>query len=169
MVSVLKERGLSNRLGASGYVVKPATSRDVYTRVIELLGSSAGYAPRVVVATRNELLRQELVSMLKRDAVRVEAAADVDGAVAAVASEIPGLLVVDLALGEGGLWRRLREELAVSAIPAIVLAEGAEGGVIPAEIEVLDRLQRPLDFKSLAAEIERLLGRNDSEGPQEGA
>jgi signal transduction histidine kinase/DNA-binding response OmpR family regulator len=168
MVSVLKERGLSNRLGASGYLLKPATPREVYARIIELLGSSAGYAPRVVVATRDVALREELVSRLGRDGIRVEAAADVDGAVAAVGAEIPGLLVVDLALGEGGLWRRLREELAVSTIPAIVLADGEEGSVIPAEIEVLERLRRPLDFQGLATEIEKLVGRAHRDSSREG-
>lgn len=169
MVSVLKERGLSDRLGASGYLLKPATSREVYTRIIDLLGSSAGYAPRVVVATRDEALREDLVARLVRDGIRVESAADVDGAVAAVAIEIPGLLVVDLALGEGGLWRRLREELAVRSIPAIVLADGEEVGVIPEEIEVLERLRRPLDFQGLAAEIEKLVARNGREKGDQGA
>jgi signal transduction histidine kinase/DNA-binding response OmpR family regulator len=162
MVSVLKERGLSNRLGASGYLIKPATARDVYSRIIELLGSSAGYAPRVVVATRDAALREELAGHLGRDAIRVATAADVEQAMAAIAEEIPGLLVVDLALGEGGLWKRIRAEVAVSSIPAIVLAASEEGDVIPEEIEVLERLQRPLDFQGLALEIERLLGRREA-------
>lgn len=159
MISVLKERGLSDRLGASGYVLKPATPREVYVRVLDLLGSSAGYAPRVLVATRDDLLRRELVERLGRDGIRVAAAANVDEAIAAVLAEIPGLLVVDLGLGEAGLWQRLRAETGVRALPAVVLAEGDESGVIPAEIEVIERLRRPLDFPGLASEIERLLSR----------
>jgi signal transduction histidine kinase/DNA-binding response OmpR family regulator len=162
MISVLKERGLSDRLGASGYLLKPATPREVYVRVLDLLGSSAGYAPRVLVATRDDQLRRELVDRLGRDGIRVAAAANVDEAIAAVVAEIPGLLVVDLSLGEAGLWQRLREETGVRALPAVVLAEGDESGVIPAEIEVIERLRRPLDFPGLASEIERLLARAPS-------
>src|SRR5690606_21174164 len=118
--------------------------------------------PRVVVATRDAALREELAGHLGRDAIRVATAADVEQAMAAIAEEIPGLLVVDLALGEGGLWKRIRAEVAVSSIPAIVLAASEEGDVIPEEIEVLERLQRPLDFQGLALEIERLLGRREA-------
>lgn len=168
MISVLKERGLSNRLGASGYLLKPASPREVYGRVLELLGSAAGFAPLVLVATRDEGLRRDLVSRLERDGVRATAAADVDGALAAVAREIPGLIVVDYALGEAGLWRRLREEAKVTSVPTIVLVDGDEASLIPAEVEVVDQLRRPLDFSGLAEEIERLIAGSSELATEEG-
>jgi CheY-like chemotaxis protein len=160
VVSVRKEREMGLRLGASGYLVKPAAPARVKELILHILGAPAG-APEVLVVDDADQLRRQLVDRLKADGLRASAAATGSEALEIIADRPPALVLLDLAMPGLDGWevlRRLRADPLTADLPVIVLS--SHGDAFPPvaqELKVVDLIGKPFDVGSLIEEIERTL------------
>ena len=171
VVSIRKEKALGLRLGASGYLTKPVDPGRVRAAIDEILGGHASMSPSVLVVEDQEPTRRLIVQRLQAAGMRTCEAADGEGALRAIATEKPALVLLDLGLPGVDGWevlRRLRHDPDTAELPVIVLT----GSDLPSaraagrDLGIVDVVGKPFDLGSLLEEIEQAVG--VPPGPQGG-
>lgn len=132
-------------------------------------------APRTILVVEDEQdIRDILQFNLEKEGFQVRTAADGGLAVAAVRSELPDLVLLDLMLpGLDGLevCRRLKRDPATSAVPIImVTARGEERDVVAGlELGAEDYIAKPFAIKVLIARVRAALRRRREPPAGQGA
>ncbi len=115
------ERGTATTLGASDFVAKPFTADQLRDTVSRLLPRERG---SVLVVDDDETLRRLVVETLARDGRELREAADGLEALAMIASRLPDVLVLDLAmprLDGFGVLEHLLERPETRRLPVVIL------------------------------------------------
>jgi signal transduction histidine kinase/DNA-binding response OmpR family regulator len=121
MLTMIDNKSMGFALGASEYLTKPVNRE-------RLVGVLKKYSPRegktVLVVEDDEATREIMQSHLERDGWRVRTAANGRLALEAVASELPGLILLDLMMPEMDGFQFLdefRRSPAGRSVPVVVL------------------------------------------------
>ncbi len=118
---------------------------------------------RILLVEDNEMNREMLTRRLERNGFSVCCACDGPTSVNMAASELPDLILMDVALGEMDGWeatQRIKANPATSAIPIIALTAHALASDRDKSVEV-----GCSDFDTKPVDLQRLLGKMRSHLP----
>ena len=118
--------------------------------------------PKILIVEDNEMNRDMLVRRLQRHGFEICTAVDGAGGIAAAESEMPDLILMDVALGEMDGWEattRIKANPATAHIPVITLTAHALSSDHRKSLEVgcVDFDTKPVDMPRLLGKINRAL------------
>ena len=171
MLSLVDERGLSNKLGADDYLLKPVDWEKL-SDLVKMRIRKQKQGTILTFSTRETVLNS-LCHTLEAHGHLVSQAVDCISALHILNNNLPELMVVDLIIGgseETNFLRMLSLEPIYSNIPLIVLISN-ENNTIP-QLLLHDAvkciaLNSNLDFQALLQEISKF--RNNSAEPHQAA
>ncbi len=122
--------------------------------------------PKILLVEDNEMNRDMLGRRLKRHGFEVSFAVDAPSGIAMAGSEMPDLILMDIALGEMDGWeatRRIKANPATAAIPIIALTAHALASDRDKSVEVgcADFDTKPVDLPRLLGKIKACLGQGN--------
>ena len=159
LLSIVDQKDLGHRLGAFDYLLKPF-DREALVATLQRI---AAPPCRVLVADDDPMVVDLVRQLLEGEGCEVEAAADGQEALAAIAQRQPDVLLLDLLmprLDGFGVLEQLEQNPASSSLPVIILTAKELG---PDERALLQRRvltvieKRGLDRAALLAEVRRAL------------
>jgi signal transduction histidine kinase/CheY-like chemotaxis protein len=126
IVSVLDERGKGFALGASGYIVKPASREDLLATLhrLTLAPQTVEAAPKVLVIDDDPLALELVEAVLGPQGYTVLKASGGENGLAQARQTLPRLIILDLLMpGVDGfaVVQGLRADPATAAIPIVIL------------------------------------------------
>ncbi len=113
--------------------------------------------PKILIVEDNEMNRDMLVRRLQRHGFDICTAVDGAGGIAAAESEMPDLILMDVALGEMDGWEattRIKANSRTSHIPVITLTAHALSSDHRKSLDV-----GCVDFDTKPVDMQRLLGK----------
>ncbi len=120
--------------------------------------------PKILLVEDNEMNRDMLGRRLQRHGFELCFAVDAPSGIAMASTELPDLILMDIALGEMDGWeatRRIKSNPATAEIPIIALTAHALASDRDKSVEVgcADFDTKPVDMPRLLAKISACLGR----------
>jgi signal transduction histidine kinase/DNA-binding response OmpR family regulator len=154
IVSVLDERGKGFALGASGYIVKPASREDLLATLhrLTLATHTVETAPKVLVIDDDPLALELVEAVLCPQGYTVLKAAGGEDGLAQARQMLPRLIILDMLMpGVDGfaVVQRLRVDPATAAIPIVILTSKTMTR------EDKERLNGQISFLAQKAEFSR--------------
>lgn len=113
--------------------------------------------PKILIVEDNEMNRDMLVRRLQRHGFEICTAVDGAGGIAAAESEMPDLILMDVALGEMDGWEattRIKANARTKHIPVITLTAHALSSDHRKSLDV-----GCVDFDTKPVDMQRLLGK----------
>jgi signal transduction histidine kinase/DNA-binding response OmpR family regulator len=155
IVSVLDERGKGFALGASGYIVKPASREDLLATLhrLTLPPRTVEAAPKVLVIDDDPLALELVEAVLCPQGYTVLKAAGGEDGLAQARQMLPRLIILDILMpGVDGfaVVQRLRVDVATAAIPIVILTSKTMTR------EDKERLNGQISFLAQKAEFSRV-------------
>jgi CheY-like chemotaxis protein len=122
--------------------------------------------PKILLVEDNEMNRDMLGRRLQRQGFSICFAVDGPSGIAMAASEIPDLILMDIALGEMDGWEAIRQikanaataKIPIIALTAHALASDRDKSVVAG---CADFDTKPVDLARLLGKISACLGRKD--------
>ncbi|HET8763622.1 MAG TPA: response regulator, partial [Rhodanobacter sp.] len=118
----------SHASGAVGFLTKPATREEIETAVERLLHGAGDRPRRVLLVAADARERAALRTLLQRDRVQVDEAADTATAQARLAQASCDCIVLDLDLPDGSAAGLLEQLAAAGTLPSVVLTTARQPG-----------------------------------------
>ncbi|HUJ98266.1 MAG TPA: response regulator [Stellaceae bacterium] len=120
--------------------------------------------PKILLVEDNEMNRDMLGRRLQRHGFELCFAVDAPSGIAMASTELPDLILMDIALGEMDGWeatRRIKSNPATAEIPIIALTAHALASDRDKSVEVgcADFDTKPVDMPRLLAKIGACLGK----------
>ncbi|HUC67829.1 MAG TPA: response regulator [Stellaceae bacterium] len=120
--------------------------------------------PKILLVEDNEMNRDMLGRRLQRHGFELCFAVDAPSGIAMASTELPDLILMDIALGEMDGWeatRRIKSNPATAEIPIIALTAHALASDRDKSVEVgcADFDTKPVDMPRLLAKISACLGK----------
>ncbi|MBS0325587.1 MAG: GAF domain-containing protein [Proteobacteria bacterium] len=124
MLTIVDKKPLGYELGAADYLVKPFDADAVVAALKRVAHLNGGSAPKRLLVADDDPDVIDLVAQLLGDHYEIEAVADGNAALAAVAARPPDVILLDLmmpGLDGFGVIARLKADPALRSIPVVVL------------------------------------------------
>jgi CheY-like chemotaxis protein len=164
LLTIVDKKALGFQLGAADYLIKPLERESLLAALQRMAGANGGAARQRLLVVDDDpavadIVRQQLAGM----AYEIEAAADGEAALEAIARRRPNAILLDLVmprLDGFSVIERLRQQPDDASIPIIVLTaktlSGAEAARLRASVAQVIQKQG-MEEKTLIRELQRAL------------
>ena len=151
LVTVVDQKALGYRLGATDYLLKPLNADDLLTSLSRI--KSREQKPRLLVVDDDPNIQEMIAQLLEDSDYQIQAVADGAQAVAAVQAEPPDIILLDLLmphLDGFGVIEALRQHPETRDIPIVILT--AKSLSTEEEESLAQRIHKVIQKQGLQAE-----------------